>query len=38
MASERRHRTAQFRHAAIAALLLVFCAPQGRAEDFYAGK
>ncbi|MBX9840410.1 MAG: hypothetical protein K2Z80_01245 [Xanthobacteraceae bacterium] len=38
MASEIGHRTVLFRHAAVAALLLVFCAPQARADDFYAGK
>jgi tripartite-type tricarboxylate transporter receptor subunit TctC len=38
MASGARHPAVQFRHAAIAALLLLFCAPQVRAEDFYAGK
>src|SRR5262245_18383196 len=38
MTSEVRHRAVQFRHTAIAALLLLLGLPQGRAEDFYAGK
>src|SRR5262245_7169239 len=38
MRSKTRHRTVRFRHAAIAALLLLTLAEQARAEDFYAGK
>ena len=38
MPSEVRHRTVQFRHAAIAALLLLLSPLPARADDFYAGK
>ena len=38
MGSEVRYRAVQFRHAVLAALLLLAGLPQARAEDFYAGK
>ena len=38
MPSEPRQRAVQFRHAAVAALLVLVSAPRAHAEDFYAGK